>query len=244
MRNILTTLNPHLSTGFEMLEIWLAFSTGLIGSTHCLGMCGGIVASLALANRRENPRSRLLTQVMYNLGRILTYTLLGVIAGLIGPALDLLSLRSVSLWFFVGANLFVILVGLSSAFRLKWLSISSLESSAGKFLAGPLRRTAASSSPFAAFPLGLLLGFIPCGLVYGPLAIAGGSGSPLLGGAIMAALGVGPLLLMLVFGAASSTISGVMRDNLYRLTGVLMMFMGGAGLWRALVKMGCLAGIG
>jgi uncharacterized protein len=226
-----------------MLEIWLAFSTGLIGSTHCLGMCGGIVASLALAKRREDSRSRIFTQVMYNLGRILTYTLLGVIAGLIGPALDLLSLRSTALWFFVGANLFVILVGLSSALRLGWLSITSLESSAGKFLTVPLKRAAASSSPYAAFPLGLLLGFIPCGLVYGPLAIAGGSGSPMLGGAIMAALGLGTVPLMLVFGAASSTISGVMRDNMYRLTGVLMVLMGSAGLWRALVKIGLLSGI-
>jgi hypothetical protein len=206
-------------------------------------MCGGIVASLALAKRYEDSRSRLLTQVMYNLGRILTYTLLGVAAGLIGPALDLLSLRSTALWFFVVANLFVILVGLSSALRLRWLSISSLESSAGKFLSGPLKRAAASSSPCAAFPLGLILGFIPCGLVYGPLAIAGGSGSPLLGGAVMAALGLGTMPLMLVFGAASSTISGVMRDNLYRVTGLFMMLMGGAGLWRALVRMGYLVGL-
>jgi uncharacterized protein len=226
-----------------MLEIWLAFSTGLIGSTHCLGMCGGIVASLALAKRSENSRSRLFTQVMYNAGRILTYTFLGLAAGLIGPALDLLSLRSTASWFFVAANLLVILVGFSSALRLRWLSISSLESSAGKILAVPLKRAAASSSPCAAFPLGLILGFIPCGLVYGPLAIAAGSGSPLMGGAVMAALGLGTLPLMLVFGAASSTITGVMRDNLYRLTGLFMVLMGAVGLWRALVKMGYLPGI-
>jgi hypothetical protein len=225
-----------------MLEIWLAFSTGLIGSTHCLGMCGGIVASLALAKRMEDSRARIVTQVMYNLGRILTYTLLGIVAGLIGPALDLLSLRSIALWFFVVANLFVILVGLSSALHFRRLSISSLESSAGKFLAVPLKRAAASSSPYAAFPLGFMLGMIPCGLVYGPLAVAGGSGSPLLGGAVMAALGLGTMPLMLVFGAASSTISGVMRDYLYRLTGLFMVLMGGAGLWRALAKMGYLSG--
>ena len=221
-----------------MLEIWLAFSTGLIGSTHCIGMCGGIVGALALGYHQEPSRSRLLTQVMYNLGRIITYTVMGITAGLIGPALDLLSLRLSAQWFFVGANLFVIVVGLSSACRLRWFSISSLEGSAGRFLAGPLRRAAASPSSYAAFPIGLLLGFIPCGLVYGPLAVACGSGSPLLGGGIMAALGLGTMPLMLVFGAASATISGLMRDNLYRVTGLFMMLMGGAGLWRTLAKMG------
>ena len=227
-----------------MLEIWLAFSTGLIGSTHCLGMCGGIVASLALAKQGEDSRTRMFTQFIYNLGRILTYTFLGVVAGCIGPALDLLSLRSTALWFLVGANLFVILVGLSSALRFRWLSISSLERPAGKLFSSPLKRAAASSSPCAAFPLGLILGFIPCGLVYGPLAIAGGSGSPLKGGAVMAALGLGTLPLMLVFGVASAAISGVLRDNLYRLTGFFMMLMGIAGLWRALAKMGFPAGTG
>jgi sulfite exporter TauE/SafE len=221
-----------------MTEVWLAFIAGLVGSPHCLGMCGGIVAALSMTTRLGAPRSRVLSQVFYNLGRITTYALLGGAAGLVGSSLDLLAVRSVSFWFFCGANIFVIIVGLVSACGVKWLNLYSMESSAGKFLARPLRRAISGSSPLSGFPLGLLLGFLPCGLVYGPLMVAAGSGSPLLGGAIMAALGFGTMPVLFVVGTASTAVSGVMRDRMFRFTGVIVALMGLVGLWRVLAKMG------
>ncbi|HEX8960560.1 MAG TPA: sulfite exporter TauE/SafE family protein [Geobacteraceae bacterium] len=225
-----------------MTEVWLAFIAGLVGSPHCLGMCGGIVAALSMTNRLGPPRSRVLSQVFYNLGRITTYTLLGAGAGMIGSSLDLLALRSVSFWFLCGANIFVIVVGLVSTIRGEWLNLYAMESSAGQFLAKPLRRAISGSSPLSGFPLGLLLGFLPCGLVYGPLVVAAGSGSPLVGGAIMAALGFGTMPVLFVLGSASTAVSGVMRDRMFRLTGIVLALMGATGLWRVLAKMGYLPG--
>ena len=224
-----------------MTEVWLAFSAGLVGSIHCLGMCGGIVAALAMTAPEGAIRSRMLTQALYNLGRIATYSVFGVVAGLIGSSLDLLALKSVALWFFCAANIFVIGVGLASLFRMPWCNLSALEMTPVWFLSRPIRAVATGTSCLSAFPLGLCLGLLPCGLVYGPLMVAAGSGSPLRGGMIMAALGVGTLPALLMFGSASAAISGVVRDRMFRLLGLLVALMGMAGLWRVLGKMGYIA---
>ncbi|MEI6206820.1 MAG: sulfite exporter TauE/SafE family protein [Desulfuromonadales bacterium] len=221
-----------------MIEIWLAFLAGLTGSFHCLGMCGGIVAALSMTGRCGALHSGIVSQLFYNLGRISTYTLLGSVAGFIGSSLDLPALKSYGIWFFCGANLFVIVVGLTSALGFSWFNLSSLEGNAGKFLSGPLRRALPGNSPFSSFPFGIILGFLPCGLVYAPLMVAMGSGSPIRGGAIMAALGLGTMPVLLIFGTASSVISGAIRNAMFRVVGLVVALMGIAGLWRVLTKMG------
>ena len=225
-----------------MTEIWLAFSAGVVGSVHCLGMCGGIVTAIAMTAPHGGVRSKLVTQSLYNLGRITTYTALGVAAGLIGSSLDLLAVKSVAFWFFCTANLFVIVVGVASLFRWSRFTLASLETAPAGFMTRSFRAAASGSSCLSAFPLGLCLGFLPCGLVYGPLMVAAGSGSPLLGGAIMAALGIGTIPVLLLFGSASAAISGAVRDRMSRLLGLLIALMGMAGLWRVLGKMGYLPG--
>ena len=224
-----------------MMEIWLAFSAGLVGSVHCLGMCGGIVAALSMTRPDGGMRSRFLSQAFYNLGRVSTYTILGIAAGLIGSSLDLLAVKSVAFWFSCAANLFVIIVGLSSLFRWSRFNLTSLERAPARFLARPFRAAASGSSCLSAFPLGICLGFLPCGLVYGPLVAAAGTGSPWLGGGVMAALGLGTVPALLLFGSVSAAVSGVVRDRLFRLLGLLIALMGTAGLWRVLGKMGYLS---
>src|SRR6185369_7123795 len=98
------------------------------------------------------------------------------------------------------------------------------------------KRALASNSSFAAFPLGLLLGFLPCGLVYAPLMAAAASGGPGLGAATMAALGLGTLPMLLALGTASSAVSGTLRSAMLRLAGLAVALMGAAGLWRALAR--------
>jgi sulfite exporter TauE/SafE len=222
-----------------MIEIWLAFLAGLAGSFHCIGMCGGIVAALAMTRGSQPLGARLLSQVCYNLGRISTYSLLGALAGLIGSSLDFVALKSVSSWFFIGANLLVIAIGLASALGLSALNFSSLEGRGARLFATPLRRAISSDWYLAAFPLGLLLGFLPCGLVYAPLMAAAASGGPGLGAATMAALGLGTIPVLLLFGTASSAVSGALRSAMLRVAGLAVALMGAAGLWRALARNCC-----
>jgi sulfite exporter TauE/SafE len=223
-----------------MIEIWLAFLAGLAGSFHCVGMCGGVVAALAMTRGGHPFASRLGSQLCYNLGRLTTYTLLGALAGLIGSSLDFGALKAVSSWFFIGANLFVIAVGLSSALGLSRLNLSALEGRGARYLAAPLRRALSGNSSLAALPLGLLLGFLPCGLVYAPLMAAAASGAPGRGAATMAALGLGTLPVLLLAGTASSAVSGALRSAMLRLAGLAVALMGAAGLWRALARSCCL----
>lgn len=222
-----------------MLAVWFAFLAGMAGSFHCIGMCGGIVAALSMKDSGCTFASRVLSQFCYNLGRVLTYTLLGAVAGLIGSSFDLIALKAVSYWFLIGANLFVILVGLSSALGLGTLNLSTLDGRGARFFAAPLRRALSADSPLASFPLGLMLGLIPCGLVYAPLIAAAGSGSLTTGAATMAALGLGTVPVMLMFGTASSAVSGRLRSTMVRLAGIAVALMGLAGLWRALGRSCC-----
>lgn len=222
-----------------MIEIWFAFLAGLAGSFHCIGMCGGIVAALSMTGGAGAFSSRLRSQICYNLGRIVTYTLLGSLAGAIGSSLNLLTIKSVSAWFLIGANVFVIAVGLGSALGLSALNLASLEGRGARYFAAPLRRAVSAGSPLAAFPLGLLLGFLPCGLVYAPLIAAAGSGSILMGAATMAALGLGTVPALLLFGTASSAVSVKIRSTMMRVAGCAVALMGAAGLWRALARSCC-----
>jgi uncharacterized protein len=222
-----------------MIEIWLAFLAGIAGSFHCIGMCGGIVAALAMTGGARPFGSRLQSQLCYNLGRVSTYTVLGALAGLIGSSLDLMALKSVSFWFLITANLFVMVLGLSSALRLGTWNLSSLEGRGARFFAAPLRRAVSGNSVKAFFPLGLVLGFLPCGLVYAPLVAAAASGGPGRGAATMAALGLGTIPALLLLGTASCAISGALRSAMLRLAGLAVALMGAAGLWRALAKNCC-----
>ncbi|MEI6305855.1 MAG: sulfite exporter TauE/SafE family protein, partial [Deltaproteobacteria bacterium] len=132
------------------------------------------------------------------------------------------------------ANIMVVVDGLTSIAGSARFSLSALENGSARFLAIPLQRALALPSPMAALPLGLILGLMPCGMVYAPLMVAAGSGSYLTGGGIMLALGLGTMPLMLCFGSASNFISGSLRKWLLRIAGMAVALMGAAGLWRLL----------
>ena len=224
-----------------MTEVWLSFLAGLAGSTHCLGMCGGIVAAIALHARDTGPGAQRLILLSYNLGRIGTYTLLGIIAGFMGSSLDMLTMKTAASWVFVAANLFVFLVGIASFIQVSSFSLFSLESSGGRLFAGILRWAVSETGFFRTFILGMSLGFLPCGLVYAPLIAAATSGRPAIGAAMMAALGLGTLPMLFFFGAASAALSARLRGNLFRLVGLFVALIGLTGLWRVMGKMGYVA---
>ena len=224
-----------------MTEIWLSFMAGMAGSFHCIGMCGGIVAALSMTTAPGSARSRTLSLALYNIGRITTYTFLGVVAGFIGSSLDLPAMRAVGVWLGLAANLMVITIGLASAFGFSW-GLNSLESSSGRFFAEPLRRAISGNSSFAFLPVGLMLGFLPCGLIYGPLAVAAANGSPLRGGLMMLALGLGTVPILMLFGSATGMISAAFRAVMFRLLGVIIAAIGLMGLLRVLKRMGMIYG--
>jgi len=223
-----------------MPEIWLAFSAGLVGSGHCLGMCGGIVTALALSHRDSAAAGRLVFNLLYHAGRICTYSTLGLLAGLAAQAGMVDELRPLVRWLFLAANLFVAAIGIFTALGVRSLGISALDGTGWGFLKGQLSRLSASGSALAAFPTGLLMGLLPCGLVYGVLISAATSGSSLKGGGMMLAFGCGTLPVLLAYGQVASTLSALGRGVFQRCMGGIVALLGMLGVWKALAALGYL----
>jgi sulfite exporter TauE/SafE len=174
---------------------WAGFLFGLLGSFHCVGMCGAI--ALALPGRLDaaTPNWRYLGgRLLYNLGRITTYTVLGAGAGLVGQTLRLAGWQqSLSI---VSGLLILLLVVIPERHTGRAAAAVGLDRPLAR-----LKQTLAylfqQASPGALYLTGMLNGLLPCGLVY--LALAGALSAPGLGGAAgyMLLFGLGTLPLML-----------------------------------------------
>ena len=223
--------------------ISMAFLTGFAGSAHCIGMCGGLVCALSLSEDGRN--SGPLFHLLYNLGRILTYGAIGFVVGWIGSAMVYKhSLQDVTRLLLVGTDLFVILIGLGSAGLFTKLNIMKLD------FAGPIQILTSAVKGLrryppvlAAFPLGLLFGFLPCGFLYAMVLTAGQSAESVRGASIMIAFGLGTVPALFFVGSAAQWF-GSKHQWMLRLAGLLVAIMGSYNLFRhvRMIMMG--AGMG
>lgn len=220
-------------TATDSTLLLTAWATGLLGSTHCVGMCGGISAALSFALPEADRRGgRLLAfQLAYNTGRILTYTLLGVIVGAL--AHGVLGSWAQSPWPRVVAGLFMVALGLYLAGW--WLGLQRLERLGGslwKYLE-PLRKVVFPVNRFwKALVAGGLWGFLPCGLVYSALALALARADAVMSGGVMLAFGLGTLPMLLLTGTLAGKVRSLLqRSGTRRTAGVLVILF---GAWTAL----------
>ena len=219
------------------------FLMGLLGSVHCLGMCGGVVAMLTAGldpEVKSNPKKVALFHLNYNIGRILSYILMGLVFGLLGAMLSQtlqMNLFDKALRIFSGV--LMIMVGLYIA---NWSSgIHIIEKIGAKFWAilQPLsKRFLPIKDLKGAFFTGLLWGGIPCGLVYSALSFAIISGSAAQGGLIMLAFGLGTLPSLLIMASLSSQLMNLIKKPWVRKTsGMLIIGLGIAALWMPISSM-------
>lgn len=200
--------------------ISIAFVTGLVGSLHCLGMCGPIAMSLPMGNR--NTVGRLYGGILYNLGRVLTYTWLGLVLGLAGGFLITPKVQS-SLSILFGAGILLYLLLPASVKK----SVGKKAPAQGFFLQlrkqlGKLLSTQTNSSYFG---IGLLNGLLPCGMIYLALTTSFLTGSVLKGGLFMAAFGAGTFPAMLAAVFFGSFINQQVRLNLRKAVPVFLACM-------------------
>ena len=209
------------------------FLVGLLGGTHCVGMCGGIVGALSMG-----APGRWSMHLAYNAGRILSYGLAGAIAGAVGAAsLGLDSQVPMRLALYLVANLMLIALGL---YLLGVTQALAFTERAGQLLwqrLQPLtRRFLPARTVAQAFPLGMLWGWLPCGLVYSALATALSSGSAVRGGLCMLAFGLGTLPNLLLAGIVLARLNEFVRRPAVRIaSGLLVLGFGLYGLlgwWR------------
>ncbi len=218
--------------------IYMAFVTGLLGAGHCIGMCGGLVSALSLSEAGQ--KGGWFFHLLYNVGRISTYTFIGAVVGWLGSALaytDRFKMITRSLLVF--SDIFVILVGLGTAGLFVWLNVSKLDfpgpMRAMTLAVGGLRRLPPA---LAALPLGLLFGFIPCGYLYAVAITAAQSASVTTGALMLFAFGLGTAPSLLLFGGAAHWISGKARKWMLRIAGLLVAGMGVINLIKHLRMMG------
>jgi sulfite exporter TauE/SafE len=218
-----------------------AFVAGLLGSGHCLAMCGGITTALGTAQAGRAPFWQLL---VYQLGRISSYGVGGAIVGAMGAAAGMAF--ETSRWsagLRLATALIVVLIGLDIAVgttaRVRWLRAPERWGALVWRRVAPAARTVLPVRPGArALALGLLWGWLPCGLVYSVLLAAAVAGSAARGSATMMAFGLGtlPTMLGLSFAGARLRFTGGM---LSRLVGAVIV---ACGLWAATMPIAVLSG--
>jgi sulfite exporter TauE/SafE len=191
----------------ESLTPFAALVAGLVGSTHCVLMCGGIAGALGLGTQAGHScgSPSLRHPALYNLGRITSYTVAGGIAGALGGgALAITGLAQLGRVFAALAALVIVIVGLRLAAGARHLGGFDRAGAAAWRRIAPLTAFLFPvSTPARAFGVGLAWGWLPCGMSYAMLAAALLSGSAQSGAMLMAMFGIGTLPAML--GLASGT---------------------------------------
>ena len=211
-----------------------AFLIGLLGGVHCVGMCGGIVGALTVQTPRRARAWNL--HLAYSAGRIASYAVAGAIMGMIGGAgLMFNQVLPVQMLLYVLANLILISLGLYLAGLGKQLTrLEALGASLWRRVQPYSVRFLPADTSGKAFLLGMLWGWLPCGLVYSLLATALLSGGAVSGAAVMLAFGLGTLPNLLLAGMAFKRLRDLTSNPRLRLAaGALVAAFGFVGLAKA-----------
>jgi sulfite exporter TauE/SafE len=223
-----------------VIDVWpqvtAAFVTGVLGSAHCVGMCGGISGLFAVNAAAASLRTQLPRAIAYNLGRVLTYAILGIVVALLGKTI-VGSIPKLAAPVRLASGLLIILIGLQVAFN--WRILTPLEN-AGAKLWRKIAPTAKSLLPVEtaaqALGLGLAWGFLPCGLVYSVLLLAASTTDPASGSLVMLAFGLGTMPAMMATGLSALKLSQFMSRR--RLgAGLLIVLIGLATIAMPVMKL-------
>lgn len=222
----------------------LAFVTGVISSFgHCLGMCSGIVAIysarqpalVTTAGTRPSIFARIGALAPLHAGRITTYTLLGALIGLAGSLLEqaggLVGWQGV---FSIAVGVAMIAVALSLMGVLPPMDVA-LAAVTGRF--SPMKQMRGlfgKRSLWASWGLGVLWGFLPCGLVFAMLVVAARTQTVWGGALTMLAFGLGTVPTLLGLGLAANLLSPQLRGRLQFFAGILILLFAAQTILRGL----------
>lgn len=209
------------TSGFDM-ESKLAnasyavlFVVGVLTSIHCVGMCGGIMLSQSLSKESNNKFEAIQPALLYNLGRVLSYTILGGIIGALGSVFSISITAKAGLQIFAG--IFMIMMGFNmagfSAFRKFNIKLPHIS----------CKSKNKSGSPLV---VGILNGLMPCGPLQTMQLFALGTGSATKGALSMFMFAIGTVPLMLTFGAVSGLLSKGYTKKILKFSGVLIIVLG------------------
>ncbi len=210
----------------------------LAGSLHCAGMCGPFVAFYAGGDRSRGAR-RGLPHLLYSLGRLAGYALLGALAGSVGAALDMAGERfaGVQRIALVVAGVLIIAWGLVTLLRVWGVNVPELLPApqwVRRFVANAMKSFAHRPPVVKASLLGLLSVLLPCGWLYAFALSAAGTGSAWAGALVMTAFWAGTLPVMVGLGVGVQAVTGRLRRHAPAITAIALMLV---GLWAVLGRM-------
>ena len=202
-------------------NLYTALMIGLVGSLHCIGMCGPIAIALPIG--RKSWLNRIMGGLIYNTGRIFTYAVLGVLFGLLGKGIELAGLQR---WASIGIGLVMIFSILFPALFKGKLKLEQLLFGDAGRMVGKFRRLFAINSLPSLLLIGLLNGLLPCGLVY--VAVAGAlNTNDIFGGAVfMLVFGLGTLPVMLAIPLLGNLIGTKFRRRYQHVLSSLVVVLG------------------
>jgi sulfite exporter TauE/SafE len=176
-----------------LIMIWTGFLIGLFGSFHCIGMCGPI--AMALPGADQSRMRVVINRIIYNFGRVITYSLLGALMGIIGRQISLAGFQQV---FSIIIGLFILVyVIIPSRFGSKLLQVTGIQQIILN-LQHTIGKLFKLNNQLSMVTIGILNGFLPCGLVYAGLAGSLVTGSVSGGFIYMILFGLGTMPLMLL----------------------------------------------
>ena len=223
-----------------MTDLWpvltAAFVTGFLGSAHCFGMCGGISGLFAVNVSVASLRTQIPKAIAYNLGRILSYAFLGVAVALLGKT-AVASIPDLAAPVRLASGALIILVGLQLAFG--WRILAPLENAGARLwkrIAPAAKGLVPVETTTQALGLGLIWGWLPCGLVYSVLLLAATTAEATSGGLVMIAFGLGTMPAMIATGVSASKLAQFMSGK--RLgAGLLIILLGLATIAMPVMKL-------
>lgn len=213
----------------EPLSLITALLLGLMGASHCLVMCGGLAAAASTSANKHSSGRNVAFLALFNLGRILSYSLAGLAVSILGLWLaDSHHIAQQVLRSIAGALL--ILMGFYVA---RWWMVLTRLEFAGQFIWRFIQPFTRKLIPIKTKPqalaLGLLWGWLPCGLIYSTLAWVAANGEPLMGALTMFSFGLGTLPGILAAGIFAQQLNRLIAHQYFRqFSGILLI---GYGIW-------------
>jgi sulfite exporter TauE/SafE len=212
----------------DTVNLLTIISIAFLGSFgHCIGMCGGIV--LAYSSIKIEPQSskvsKTVAHLLYNMGRVLTYTLLGAVFGALGGVATFSNTANGIL--LIVAGVAMVLAGLSLMGKIKFLTVIEHSISSSKFYKNSFQKILHAKSNVSFFILGMLNGLLPCGFVYFFAITAASTASPLYGALVMFIFGISTVPAMFSLGFLSSLASATsFRNMMMSLSSVAVIIYG------------------
>jgi sulfite exporter TauE/SafE len=201
-----------------MNHLQLAFIIGLLGSLHCVGMCGPL--AFALENKSKSKWVMVFQKLSYNLGRAISYAFLGLLIGIVGKQFWIAGLQQ---GISIISGVFIIAATLP-----RILPLFNLGSYTPKFFTNSVNHllTKAIVHKAGHFYIGMLNGLLPCGFVYLGLATAVNTNSILQSSLFMLFFGLGTIPLMLAAMVGINFTKPAIRHQINRVLPVLTIFLG------------------